>query len=239
VIACVFGCPTIERYKAEVKKIEATWGSRMKTVFFFGEERVADFTGADHVYLPKVTNDYQSASYKQALGLKYIYEHYNADFVFVCGSDTYVNVANLTSYIANMDPSKPAYIGGHGSTVYVGPDSVYYHSGGGGFLLSRAALRMIYRDLGSMSDRWLKHCDVVGTWYFKPSCDVTIAYYLQKMGGCETIKSTRFIGCNHRGYANNYATKCCAGTIPPINDLITCHNMSLLDFDEIEEILAA
>jgi hypothetical protein len=240
VVACVFGCPTIDRYKAEVKKIEETWGVRIKTVFFFGEERTADFTGADHVYLPKVGNDHQSASYKQHLGLKYIYENYNADFVYVCGTDTYVNVSNLTSYIANMDPAKPTYIGGHGATVDVGPESVYYHSGGAGFLLSRAALRMLYRDLGCMTDRWLKHCDVVGTWYFKPACDLAIAYYLQKMGGCVIMKSPHFLACNHRGYALNYTKKCCGTAgIPPIKDIIACHFMNLLDFDEMEEILGA
>jgi hypothetical protein len=139
-----------------------------------------------------------------------------------------------------MDPAKPAYIGGHGATVDVGPESVYYHSGGAGFLLSRAALRMLYRDLGCMTDRWLKHCDVVGTWYFKPACDLAIAYYLQKMGGCVIMKSPHFLACNHRGYALNYTKKCCGTAgIPPIKDIIACHFMNLLDFDEMEEILGA
>jgi hypothetical protein len=35
--------------------------------------------------------------------LKYIYENYNPDYVFVCGTDTYVNIEKLSSYLNNFN----------------------------------------------------------------------------------------------------------------------------------------
>src|SRR5579864_507725 len=97
-VICVFGCVTIEKYKQELLKIVETWGKHakernVKVLYFLGEEQM-DMTGKDHgsnlgvsdaigenfIYMKGVTNDKLSASYKQNLGLKYIYEKYNPAF---------------------------------------------------------------------------------------------------------------------------------------------------------------
>jgi len=70
----IFGCPTIEKYKNQILKINETWGKKalslgVKVIFFFGEEKT-DLIGDNYIYLPTLKNDYNSAPWKQYLGLK-------------------------------------------------------------------------------------------------------------------------------------------------------------------------
>ena len=87
IIICVFGCVTVEKYKLQVQQINETWGNRaknfnnIKILFFLGEEKVDEFSSEEYIYLPSVQNDYISASYKQNLGLKYIFDNHK-DFDF-------------------------------------------------------------------------------------------------------------------------------------------------------------
>ena len=111
-----------------------------------------------YIYLKDVKNDYNSAAYKQNLGLKYIYENYNVDFVFTCGTDTYINIENLLLYISQFDKDQNLYIGGHGDYRMVGNDTIYYHSGGSGFILTNSVLSRIYYDLYNIQNEWEKIC---------------------------------------------------------------------------------
>ena len=88
-IVCVFACATIQKYKDEILKIEETWGKRaaekgVKVLYFLGEEPTDLIDNEKYIYLKNVENDVASAAHKQNLGLKYIYENYDAEFVFVC-----------------------------------------------------------------------------------------------------------------------------------------------------------
>jgi len=91
----IFACPINDKYKKEILKINTTWGKRaekgIKVLFMFGEEKT-DLIDDKYVYLKNVKNDYESASHKQNLGLKYIYDNYNVDYVLTCGTDTYINI---------------------------------------------------------------------------------------------------------------------------------------------------
>ena len=97
-IICVFGCHTIDKYKQQIKKINETWGkkcesySNIKLLYYLGGERTDEFSDSRYIYLPNITNDYLSASYKQFLGLKQVYENFNTKFIICCGTDTYLNI---------------------------------------------------------------------------------------------------------------------------------------------------
>jgi hypothetical protein len=59
-------------------------------------------------------------------------------------------------------------------------------------------------------------------------CDVCLCYFLKK-NNCEFIKeNTLFFGCGYLGYP------CHIGYKP---NIISCHNMSLLDFDNYTKLL--
>ena len=86
VIFCIYGCLTVEKYKNQLLKLQDTWGLKAtsmnyKVLYFLGEEKT-EYHGEEFVYLNGVSNDYISASYKQNLGLKYIHDNYNYNFVF-------------------------------------------------------------------------------------------------------------------------------------------------------------
>jgi hypothetical protein len=244
----VYACPTVLRYKNEIRKIEETWGKtvaqkeakgdRIKIIYFLGEEEVPDFVKSDKfVYLQGVKNDYASASYKQNLGMKYIYEKYDAKFVFMCGTDTFVNCHTILPYVRTCDPEKLLYIGGHGDTRIIGGKGVYYHSGGAGFIVSRGVMQKIYDGLYNMTGRWFRLCKETGCDVLSHACDIAIAYYLQQMDcEVETVKSAYFFGCNYRGCAQNNTFKCCNIACKPY-DIITCHFMTPDDFDDYHAIL--
>ena len=99
IIFCIYGCDTIQKYKDEIIKIQETWASNIshKVLFFLGED--GPLIGEDYIHLENVGNDYLSAADKQNLGIKHIYENYDFKYMFICGTDTYVLVDNLTKYI--------------------------------------------------------------------------------------------------------------------------------------------
>jgi Fringe-like len=244
-VVCVFGCDTIEKYKAEILKIEETWGAKaleystsVKVLFFLGEE-TTDLSGDQYIHLAGVKNDYLSASYKQFLGLKYIYDNFPCKFVFVCGTDTYVNIPLLVNYVNLFNSSAALYIGGHGTDSCVGTKKVYFHSGGAGVLLSYASQTALYPQLETAVEDWLAICKTNKTdECLYTACDVALAYYVQQPSvGAVVFKQggSVFMGCNYCGLAYGYYP-CHAGCID-LDRLISCHSMSLVDFDNFTQIL--
>ena len=105
---CVFASDKQEKYKKELLKIKETWGKKasgcgVKVYYFVGEEQT-DLLDTDIIHLKNVKDDYESASYKQYLGLKYIYETNQTDFVLCCGTDTYLNIQKLLQLVKNYNP---------------------------------------------------------------------------------------------------------------------------------------
>lgn len=233
----IFACATVQKYKDEIVKITQTWGERaqkrgVKILFFLGEEPT-DLIGDNYIYLPNVKNDYQSAAHKQNLGLKHIYENYNADFVFVCGTDTYVNIDKLLLYLDTFVNDKGLYIGGHGDHRKIMGEDLYFHSGGAGFILSKIVLDYLYHSLSTLQHRWEQLCEQRNLSQLKSACDVAIAYYIKQF---QIIKSSAFKSCNYKGLCYNNTYSCCVGK-SNINDIIACHHMTLLDFDNYTKLL--
>jgi hypothetical protein len=243
---CVFGCATVPHYKNEILKIEETWGKRaaeknVKVLYFLGEEKTDLLDDSKYIYLKNVANDYLSAADKQNLGLKYIYDNYDAEFIFCCGTDTYINIDNILLYVADFDSNNPLYIGGHGDFRTL-DKPYYFHCGGAGFIITRACLNYIYSALQNIKEDWIKMCTDTRFNYLIPACDVALSYYLQNIIGdkLQIIENKQqFFGCNYRGIVHHKGTGyfLCCNNIIQLKTLISCHCMTSVDFDEFTKIL--
>lgn len=206
-----------------------------KILFFLGEE--GPLHDDDCVHLENVENDYLSASYKQYGGLKYIYENYNFNYVFICGTDTFVLTDNLINYINNeseISPDKPLVIGGHGDNRKICNETVHFFSGGPGIILTKSTMDIIYPELGTMQEEWMWLCAENGYTTYIPACDLSLCYFLKRYGIIFVNVVNRFFNCNYLGYNPDHSI-CCAKTVN-IQTMISCHHMSLENFDYLEKI---
>lgn len=248
-IICIFGCATIPEYKNEILKIEDTWGKRavkkgVKVLYFLGEEQTDLVDDKKYIYLKNVGNDYQSAIDKQNLGLKYIHDNYESEFIFCCGTDTYINIDAMLSYIDEFDSSKPLFIGGHGDYRTLRNKPYYFHCGGAGFIITGVCLNYIYSTLTSIKDEWHNICIESSREDLISACDVALSYYLQNIIGADLQiieNKQQFFGCNYKGIVHHKGVGLymCCNNIIQLKTLISCHCMTLLDFDEFTEILEA
>jgi hypothetical protein len=239
-IICIFGCITVTKYRNEIFKINETWAEHaknksVKLIYFLGEEKPRFETkNEDHieyVYLPSIKNDYNSATYKQNFGLKYIYDNYECDFVHVCGTDTYILIDNLLNLLKQYDCNDNICLGGHGAYETVQNEKIYFHSGGAGFTLSRKALSSIYILLISSIELWYYLCSPS----LKNGCDVLLCYFLQKVGCKMVIIKNKYFSCNHIGIpcCTNYFSRLLDDNANKYNEIVTFHNMTLSNFDEL------
>lgn len=264
-VFCIFGCDTIPKYKEQILKVQETWGgkameySSVKVLFFLGEE-TTELVGDCFIHLPGVQNDYLSASYKQFLGLQYVQHHFPCRFVFVCGTDTYVNVPLLLQFSFNFNHEKPLYIGGHGLTRTVKGKELYFHNGGGGVLLSHACQNRLQTIFPVANDIWQSICENEPD-YLKPVCDIALAYFIEQEIGQSAVFYTPklahfidktfgtgaaklctpkylFLTCNYNGkYGPNLESTCCPVNSTHWPSILSCHLMSLQNFDDFTRIL--
>lgn len=258
IIFCIFGCDTIEKYRREILKIKETWGkeppvptekvpkeptekeptSDNKFLFFLGEH--GPFQGDDYIHLENVENDYLSASYKQYGGLKYIYKNYDFNYIFICGTDTYVLTKNLTKYLEEdprISPDKPLVIGGHGDNRQICGDTLHFFSGGGGIILTKATMDIIHTELNTMQEEWTWICFENGYHIYTPACDLSLCYFLKRRGITFVNVEHRFFNCNYLGYYFG-VHDCCAKHVN-LATMISCHHMSLEDFDNITKYITS
>lgn len=257
-VVCVYACATVDKYRDQIRSIRKTWGKlcnttttlpvndvspkinavvngKVKLLFFMGEEKTTDeFVGHEFVYLPGVKNDYLSASYKQYLGLKYVYENYKFDFVICCGTDTYLNIPKIVKHLESYSPRESSYIGGHGCRRTLDNTEYYFHSGGPGFILSYECMSKLYPFLfRDLVDDWLRVCNENNKNDLYGSCDVSISYYLQKHNiNPRVIKldGLQFTHCNYMGVP-------CHRGETDVPELMSCHLMSAVDFELYTNIL--
>jgi hypothetical protein len=235
-IICVYGCITIGKYKEQINKINQTWGSNLnnsvKILYFLGQEKNNEFNGDQYIYLPNVTNDYLSASYKQFLGLKYIYENYDAEFIICCGTDTFINIPKLLLFINKFNSNDNLYIGGHGCNRTIGDKTYYFHSGGPGFLITKKCLQKLHPFLHDLMEKWINICSSNNVTYLTTACDVAISYFIQNYINSDIIRidDYSFTNCNHKGMP-------CHPNMVDKKNIISCHNMNPSDFDEFYNIL--
>ena len=240
-IILVFACYKIEKYKKQIEIINETWGKKceiyknIKLIYFLGEEKLDIFNDTEsikYINLVGVKDDYLSASYKQFLGMKYIYENYKTKFIMCIGTDSYLNIPKLLLYINNFDYNDYLYIGGHGCNRQIGNKIYYFHSGGCGFIISYNILKKLYNSLPYLMENWINLCNENNINYLIPACDVAISYYLQQPHmNVKIIKNDiSFLSCNYLGMP-------CHINDVNISDIISCHNMDIDDFNKFTNIL--
>jgi hypothetical protein len=109
-IICVYGCVTIDKYKAQLLKMDEKIGSliendlkdKCKIIYFLEKNDILN-DDQKFIVLDNVNNDYMSATYKQWYGLNYIYNNYKTNFVMCIGTDTYVNVKKCLNLLRNYN----------------------------------------------------------------------------------------------------------------------------------------
>jgi hypothetical protein len=239
-VILIFGCVTKQKYADQIRSIENTWGKTAQDLkvpyFYFLGQRSSEFSDSSKfIYLPNIKDDYSSASYKQYLGLKWVCEHYNPNYVFICGTDTFINVNKLNDLLQNKEfklkYSENLYIGGHGDTrtiANVCDDnnkchnmSVHFHSGGSGIIISNNVLFSMYDYYDTFQSNWISFCNEHNNEYLKDACDVSISFLLQ----CFNVTSYEINGFY---YCNFNGVPCCKNKIKKEN-IITCHLMTTYD----------
>jgi hypothetical protein len=231
-IVCIYGCHTIDKYKEQIRKINTTWENQCKhnvqLLFFLGGEPSSEFSGPQYIYNSMIQNDYISASYKQYYGLQHVYENYRTKFVLCCGTDTFINIPKLMRLLDKINPNESLYIGGHGDKRQIGDKTIEFHSGGPGFILTWPCLEQLYPRLPTIMDEWITMCKQYDVTYLLTASDVGIAYFVQEIA--RRISIAGFYHCNYIG------RPCHRGKVLQ-RDIISCHSMSLTDFDEFYRIL--
>ena len=238
-VICVYACPTVPKYKKQIQKVNDTWGKIAKSfgidvLFFFGEEKT-EFTGPEFIYLPGVKNDYKSASFKQNYGLKYIYDNYNAEFIMICGTDTYINIRNMTLFLREFSGVEKLYIGGHDEVRFMDGEQFLFHDGGAGVIISGSLLNDLYPQLENMYTNWESICNKNNIPGLIDCCDVALPFFIYRHIKDYKIYSIYdgFYRCNYKGFV--HGKECCTKKIDT-RKIITCHFMSLDDFDEYYKI---
>jgi hypothetical protein len=223
IIFCIFGCATKNKYKNEILAINETWGKdatnlNLKILYFLGEENT-DLIGDQYIYLKGVNNEYSSASHKHNLGLKYIYENYDCDYVFIIGSDVFVNPYNTISFCNKFNKDENLLIGAHPekhkAIRKINNQELFFISGGGGYILTNGGLKNMYPYLENLQSDWENF--IGKEKFFKDACDLSFCYYFTKYEGTIYNDSLpRIYHCNCNG-------KCC--NIKK-DTLISCHLMT-------------
>ena len=91
---------------------------------------------------------------------------------------------------------------------------------------------IIYPELGTMQEEWMWLCAENGYTTYIPACDLSLCYFLKRYGIIFVNVVNRFFNCNYLGYNPDHSV-CCAKTVN-IQTMISCHHMSLENFDYLE-----
>jgi hypothetical protein len=233
----IFACDKIDKYREQIRTLNQTWVKKaneysdIKTLFFIGEQPTDEFKGDSYINLKGVNDDGCSVNNKQYEGIKYFYDNYDCDFIYCCGTDTYINIPKLYKYLDNFNPNEKLYIGGCGIYFNINNQSCYFLSGGSGFIITRGVTKELVSLINNnLINNWNYLCEINNCENLSYCCDVSIAYYLQKViQGVSTIDIEQkvFYSSNYKDLNEN-----------EIKKSITCHFMppnDILDYNKIME----
>lgn len=222
-----------QKYQNEVKACQETWCQLAKkhgipVYFFAGYLKMPEFS--EIIHFDEVKEDYASVFHKQYYGLQWLYKNVSADYYYIVSSDTFVHVENLLKIFDRLDEYKDQdlYIGGHGDIRNINGKSIYFHSGGSGFILTSSATRKIVEITDKILSEWKTICEKSNSPTLIPASDVAVAYYSSQLG-FKTVKVPGFHGCSYKGLVGSF--RCCKDV--NIDTLNACHYMdpnSMFDY---------
>jgi hypothetical protein len=231
-----------KKYVDQLKACRRTWvldcAKNNVPVCFFGGSHV----DVDNpiINLPNTTEDLNGNINKQFLGLRYLYENHPADFYYFVSTETYVVVDQVLAQLKTLESPDLYYIGGHGDLRKIMGKDVYFHSGGSGFILSRALMEKMYHDNflhESIADLWnkvIQHPETTGLTSY--AAQVTIAHIIDTYyPTTKIIKDNRYYACNNYGFMYTDTFKCCRNV--DMNNILSCHYMDPTMMDEYYQYL--
>ena len=176
-----------QRYKDQLQACRETWIPKgrdlgVNTYFFVGE--VTDSTleegKTDIVRLEGVKDDYHSATHKQWFGLRYLYRYHPSKFYLLAGTDNYIHIDRILEVTEKYDEDEPLYIGGYSEARPVDRFILTFPFGGGGLILSHAALSLIEPMIDQAMTVWetLYGHDSAS----RDACDVSLGYLIRRLG---------------------------------------------------------
>lgn len=137
-----------DKQRSRIQGIVETWGWRCDGFFAASTKTIEDPNeeGFGAIDLPHLyPESYEEMMQKTRSILAYIYDNYlnDFDFFYLSGDDTHMIVENLHLFLANANAT------GDGETWYLGSRTrgkyFDFASGGGGYVLNRAALQKFFR----------------------------------------------------------------------------------------------
>ena len=124
-----------ENLDAKAKHVKATWGKRCNKLLFVSDHEDPSFPtvkiqvehGRDHL------------TAKTMAAFDYVYKNHidDADWFMKADDDTYVILENLRYLLSSHEPTEPVFFGHHFKVIV----KQGYFSGGGGYVVSKEALK--------------------------------------------------------------------------------------------------
>ncbi|EDQ92391.1 uncharacterized protein MONBRDRAFT_22031 [Monosiga brevicollis MX1] len=139
-----FVLTTPKRHDPKAIAVNNSWGLRMDRLDFMTSE---PYPGLNTVLLRLRNESRKTLWPKIKLAWLHTYQHHldDHDWFMKADDDTFVVVDNLRQFLAQYDPNKPHFFG-HRFLLHrgQGPQAeLSYYSGGAGYVLSRAALKLL------------------------------------------------------------------------------------------------
>lgn len=126
---------TKSNHNKKAVHVKATWGKRCNKLKFISDVDDPDLPAVD-AHTEK-NRDHLTAKTMKAFDIAFKEEIDNYDWFMKADDDTYVILENMRYLLSNHSPDEPVYFGHHFQTIV----AQGYFSGGGGYVISREALR--------------------------------------------------------------------------------------------------
>ncbi|KAK6185047.1 hypothetical protein SNE40_007369 [Patella caerulea] len=127
--------------RSKLAAVSNTWAPRIDKIFYLMTDNKTMNISFPNLLLVNITNDRQHLTEKTVFAFKYLYKHHLNEFEWFlkADDDSYIIVENLKYLLSQYNSSKPIYLGHH----FKHYSQNGYMSGGGSYVLSREALRLL------------------------------------------------------------------------------------------------
>nr|WIL02743.1 galactosyltransferase domain protein [Cedratvirus borely] len=167
-----------EKYINQVKGCLETWVSETSfpIYFFCGRNKTELENIPENVSFVHydVEDDLASATQKQWYGYRHMLkEHPETDYFLLIGSDNYVFADRSVECLSRYSPEQKALIGGYAQCRTL-ERQILFPSGGGGMVLTRAALIYLEPLIEKYIYRWERRCRKYSAMHMLSACDVSL-----------------------------------------------------------------